>query len=94
MRDAGYSIGEMKLGGVKAKDLEKVGCTLREMMYSDDGFTARELREHGYEWHELVIECRSTFEELLAAGYEAGKKGMVGNDMDPGHQLFRQYAPR
>lgn len=87
IKDAGYTIEEMKAAGIHAKELEKVGCTLPEML--DGGFTASDLREDGYEWHELVIECRLTYEQLLAAGFSAGKKGF-GEGMDPDHALFRE----
>lgn len=87
---AGYTLEELRDAGVHTKELEKAGHSLQALMAG--GFRVADLREDGYAWHELVIECRCTYAELLAGGYQAGKKGF-GDGMDPNHGLFKQYAP-
>ena len=93
---AGYSIAELKAAGVKSKELEKAGfklhelCTRGHSKAEDAGFSLAELRHDGYEWHELVIECKANYEELLAAGFDAGRKGdHTSSSMHADHQLFR-----
>ena len=48
------------------------------------GFSFAELRQAGFEWHDLAIQCHATYSELIAAGYEKGKDALSAD-----HQLLR-----
>ncbi len=85
LKAVGYSAVELREGGFGPKEMEKGGFPLGKLKAA--GFTITMLKGAGYEWHDLVIQCHATYDELIRAGFQKGQEGLDAN-----HQLFRAHA--